>query len=80
MRLSHTFYAEIGINKGVCGKEKGIGGNRKSPEDITDPELNVLFIKDMQGTLKACMASYALHPTFLHADNLYTLLRTTPAI
>ena len=69
--LSHTFYAEIGIHKGVCGKEKGIGGNRKSPEDITDPELNVLSIKDKQGTLRACMASYALHPTFLHADNLY---------
>ena len=53
------------------GKKKVWGGNRKSPDEISDPEINVLSIKDMNGSLRACMSSYALHPTFLHAENLY---------
>ncbi len=66
-----TFQASIGFGKGICGSEKGVGGNRKSPDGVADPEVNVLSVKDENGVLRACMANYALHPTFLHAENLY---------
>ena len=68
---SKTFEASVGFGKGICGSEKDIGGNRKNPDGISDPEVNVLSVKDKNGVLRACMANYALHPTFLHAENLY---------
>jgi hypothetical protein len=30
----------------------------------------VLGVKDLSGNLRACLVKYALHPTFLHSDNL----------
>ncbi len=68
--VENTFAASIGFGKGICGREKGVGGNRKNPHGISDPEVCVLGIKDENGELRACMANYALHPTFLHAENL----------
>ncbi len=65
----NTFTAKIGMGKGNCGKERGVGGNRRDPDGITDPEVCVIGIQDMEGVLRAAIVKYALHPTVLHADN-----------
>jgi hypothetical protein len=64
------FEATVGVDRGCCGREQGVGGNRNDPCGIADPEVWVIGIKDDSGTLRACLAKYALHPTFLHSDNL----------
>ena len=64
-----TFTARIGSAAGRCGKEKGVGGNRRAMDGITDPEVGVLAVSDEKGRIKACVINYALHPTVLHADN-----------
>jgi hypothetical protein len=63
------FEARIGIDKTFCGKEKGIGGNRRNPNEAADPEVWVIGVKDASGLLRACLAKYALHPTFIHSDS-----------
>lgn len=63
-----TFKAKIGIEKGICGKEHGVGGNRRDPNGVCDPEVWVIGIQDLAGKWKACFAKYALHPTVLHDD------------
>ena len=64
------FEARIGIGKGYCGREQGVGGNRHDPRGIADPELWVLGVQDLRERWRACLVRYALHPTFLHSDNL----------
>jgi len=64
------FEAKIGIGKGYCGREQGVGGNRHDPRGIADPEAWVLGVQDSKGNWRACLLKYALHPTFLHSDNL----------
>ena len=68
--MGNSFPASVGIGKGKCGRDRGVGGNRNSPDGISDPEVGVLGVKDKNGVLRACVANYALHPTFLHAENL----------
>jgi neutral ceramidase len=63
------FEAAIGIEKGFCGREKGVGGNRRNPEEIADPEVWVVGVRDKSGAFRGCLVKYALHPTFLHSDN-----------
>lgn len=65
------FDASIGIGQGYCGREQGVGGNRRNPNDFADPEVWVLGVKDATDTLRGILVRYALHPTFLHSDNLY---------
>ena len=67
--FKNTFDAYIGTGKGSCGKEAGVGGNRRDPNGVSDPDVMVLGIKDNNGDMRACVINYALHPTFLHADN-----------
>ena len=64
-----AFPAKIGFGTGYCGKEQGVGGNRHNPDYDADPGVPVLAVQDMDGTLRACLTNYALHPTVLHADN-----------
>ncbi len=64
-----AFQAKIGYGTGYCGKEQGVGGNRHNPDYKADPSVSVLAVQDMDGTLRACLTNYALHPTVLHADN-----------
>jgi neutral ceramidase len=64
------FEAKIGIGKGYCGREQGVGGNRHDPRGIADPEVWVVGVQDSKGEWRACLLKYALHPTFLHSDNL----------
>ena len=66
----NRFEARVGVAKGYCGREQGVGGNRHDPREAADPEVWVIGVKDGKGTLRACMTRYALHPTFLHSDNL----------
>jgi neutral ceramidase len=63
------FEALAGVGKGYCGRDRGVGGNRRDPNEIADPEVWVVGIKDRTGTLRGCLVKYALHPTFLHSDN-----------
>ena len=66
---SGTFNARIGTGFAVCGKEKGIGGNRRDPEGPVDSKVWVTAIKDSSDVLKAAMVKYALHPTVLHENS-----------
>jgi hypothetical protein len=71
--FSNAFEASIGSGFVICGKEKGIGGNRRNPEGPADPKLWTVAVKDKNNALKAVMTKYALHPTVIHEDsNLVT--------
>jgi len=63
------FPAEIGVEKGSCGRDKGVGGNRRNPNEIADPEVWVIGVMDQLGAVRGCLVRYALHPTFLHSDS-----------
>lgn len=64
-----AFPAKIGMGKGHCGKEQGVGGNRRDKDGLTDPEVWVTAIKDENDKLRGILVNYALHPTFLHAES-----------
>ena len=65
-----AFFCEIGFAKEPCGHEQGIGGNRRDPVGgPCDPNVYVLSVRDMTGTVRGLLVNYAVHPTLLHADN-----------
>ncbi len=66
---SSPFDAQIGVSKGTCGGEQGVGGNRRDPGGAADKEVCVLGVKDTNGNWRGCLVCYALHPTVLHSDN-----------
>ena len=66
---SNTFDASIGTGFTICGKENGIGGNRRDPEGPADPKVWVIAVKDSSNTLRAAMVKYTLHPTVMHEDS-----------
>ena len=68
--MANTFDAKLGTEIGCCGREQGVGGNRRHPEDVQDPTVNVLAVKDMADKVRAVLLGYALHPTYLHAESL----------
>ena len=68
--VSNPFNAELGTYIGHCGAEQGVGGNRRHPEDIADPTVNVLAVRDAAQKVRCVFLSYALHPTYLHAESL----------
>ena len=65
----NTFPARIGVNKGYCGKEQGVGGNRRIPGGPADPEVCVVGVQDMSGNWRGCLVKYALHPTVIHSES-----------
>jgi len=65
----NPFEAKIGIEKGICGKEQGIGGNRRDPKGPVDPEVWTIGVQDLAGKWRACLVKYALHPTVIHEDS-----------
>lgn len=67
---AHTFPGSVGSFVGRCGAESGVGGNRREKGGVCDPTVNVLAVKDEAGTVRGILASYALHPTYLHAENV----------
>ncbi len=68
--VSDPFDAAVGVGRGYCGREDGVGGNRRDPMGIADPEVWTIGVKDAAGKWRAVLVKYALHPTFLHSDNL----------
>jgi hypothetical protein len=66
---ANPFPARLGIEKGFCGREQGVGGNRRDPMGVADPEVWTIGVQDLEGNWKAGLVKYALHPTFLHSDN-----------
>ena len=68
--IASPFDAEIGFAFGRCGAEQGVGGNRRDPKGLSDPEVCTLSVRDADRKLRAILVSYALHPTYLHAENL----------
>lgn len=67
---SNTFDAKFGTGVGHCGKEQGVGGNRRVRNGVQDDSVNVICVKDMNDTVRGILFNYALHPTYLHAENL----------
>ena len=63
------FPATVSMGRGFCGRERGVGGNRRDPGELQDPEVWVLDLRDDSGAHRGCLVRYALHPTFLHSDN-----------
>ena len=63
------FEARIAVDKGYCGREDGVGGNRRDQKGIADPEVWCVGVQDASGSWRAVLVKYALHPTFLHSDN-----------
>lgn len=63
---NNNFNAKIGIEKGYCGKESGVGGNRRDPNGLADPEVWVIGVQDEESNWKACLVKYSLHPTVIH--------------
>ncbi len=67
--VSNPFPARVGVDKGYCGREQGVGGNRRDPRGIADPEVWTIGVQDQDGNWRSCLAKYALHPTFIHSDS-----------
>ncbi|HHW30947.1 MAG TPA: hypothetical protein GXX20_04625 [Clostridiaceae bacterium] len=65
----NAFPAKIAMGKGYCGKEQGVGGNRRHKDGPADPDVWVTAIKDQNDKLRGVLVNYALHPTFLHAES-----------
>ena len=66
----NMFEAGIGFGLASCGRENGVGGNRRDPDGIVDDSVGVISIKDKDGEVRGILASYAVHPTCLDAENL----------
>ena len=70
--VKNAFDAELGYGSGICGKEKGVGGNRHDPENgVCDPTVGVIAIRDKAGELRGCVVNYSMHPTVLHDHNFF---------
>jgi hypothetical protein len=66
---SDTFDAAVGSGFAMCGKEKGIGGNRRDPGGPADHQVPVLLVRSMDEKNLACMLVCSMHPTVLHEDS-----------
>ena len=67
----NTFEAKIATGVGHCGKEQGVGGNRRIKNGVQDDSVNVICVKDTCDKVRGILLNYALHPTFLHAESLF---------
>jgi len=65
----NTFDAKVGVGTGYCGREQGVGGNRREPSGLADPSVCVIGVQNDKGEWKGCLVEYALHPTFIHAES-----------
>lgn len=65
----NMFDAKAGIGIGRCGKEQGVGGNRREPNGPSDSSVCVLGIQNDKGDWKGCLVGYSLHPTLIHSES-----------
>lgn len=65
----NTFSAELTTVVGTCGAEQGVGGNRRVKGGVCDTDVNVLAVREAGGDIRGIAVNYALHPTYLHAEN-----------
>lgn len=65
----HLFEARVGTAVGHCGKEAGVGGNRRDPNGPADPDVWTIGVQDTSGDWKACLVRYSLHPTVIHEES-----------
>lgn len=65
----NQFQAKVGTGFGICGRECGVGGNRRNPEGPADPEVWTIGVKDSADKWKAALVKYSLHPTVIHEDS-----------
>ncbi len=65
----NTFDAEMGTIIGKCGKEQGVGGNRRVKNGLQDESVNIISVREKGGNVKGIVVNYSLHPTYLHANN-----------
>lgn len=68
---NNTFVGSIGTYVGHCGAEQGIGGNRREKGGLADPSVNIIAAKDTDGKIRGILLNYTLHPTYLHAENVF---------
>lgn len=66
----NTFDAQFATYVGRCGAERGVGGNRRERGGVADPSVNVMCVRDTEGKIRGIYTCYALHPTYLHAENV----------
>jgi neutral ceramidase len=66
---AHPFEAWLGYGSGTCGRERGVGGNRRDPDGPCDPQVQAVGVRDATGAWRACFTGYALHPTLLHGES-----------
>lgn len=64
-----AFPAELGVGSGICGAERGVGGNRRVKGGVHDPSVGVIAVRDKSGVVRCVLANYTLHPTFIHEDS-----------
>ena len=49
---------------------EGVGGNRLSPDGISDPEIGIILVRDLaKKKIFAISIIYSMHPTVLHEDS-----------
>ena len=66
---NNVFDARIGATKASCGREQGVGGNRRDPKGVCDTDVCVMVVEDLNGSARGIYVNYALHPTVIHADS-----------
>lgn len=66
----NTFDAQFSSYIGRCGADRGVGGNRREKGGPADPTVNVLCVRDSEEKVRGIYMCYALHPTYLHAENV----------
>ncbi len=66
---NNVFDAEIATCIGTCGIKQGVGGNRREKNGLQDTSVNVIAVREKGGDVKSIVVNYALHPTYLHAEN-----------
>jgi len=59
--------AKIGVKK---VNVFGIGKNRRGNKEEIDPELGIIKVQDLKGTIKAIFLNFTCHGTVLDANNL----------
>ena len=53
-----------------AGAQGAVPPNRRERGGVADPSVNVMCVRDTEGKIRGIYTCYALHPTYLHAENV----------